>query len=225
MTLFLWLLERTENAKKNELVASASTRADVFFVMPTKPIAKKPIPGKPQAVKPAQKNVIQKKPAPAKTKGLSLLKKTPQASLVQKKPAPKPTLDKVENLAKEYLAEFKEVDLTFEKGTAVLEKYRAKYPELASYIREIVPGERRIEIRQRLEGEDVSLHLFAIRVLEDDARYEVKLSGDAEYKTVKPPEWLSLLHEKLARIVAKILYARETSKPEKQDLDSSEPAA
>jgi hypothetical protein len=116
MTLFLWLLERTEYAKKNELVASASTRADV-------------------------------------------------------------TLDKVENLAKEYLAELKEVDLTFEKGTAVLEKYRAKYPELASYIREVVPGERRIEIRQRLEGEDVSLHLFAIRVLEDEARYEVKLSG------------------------------------------------
>jgi hypothetical protein len=116
--------------------------------MPTKPVAKKPIPGKPQAVKPAQKNVVQKKPAPDKTKGL--LKGTPQASLVQKKPAPKPAPDKVENLAKEYLAELKEVDVTFDKGTAVLEKYRAKYPELASYIREIVPGERRIEIRQRL---------------------------------------------------------------------------
>ena len=217
--------------------------------MPTKPIAKNPIPGKFQAVKPAQKNVVQKKPAPNKTKGLRLLKETPQASLVQKKPAPdktkglpllketpqasivqkkpapKPAPDKVENLAKEYLAELKEVDVTFEKGTAVLEKYRAKYPELASYIREIVPGERRIEIRQRLEGEDVSLHLFAIRVLEDDARYEVKLSGDAEHKTVKPTEWLSLLHDKLARIVAKILYARETSKPEKQDLDLSGPAA
>ena len=48
----------------------------------------------------------------------------------------------------------------------------------ASYIREIVPGERRIEIRQRLEGEDASPHLFAIRVLEDEARYEVKLSGE-----------------------------------------------
>jgi hypothetical protein len=69
-----------------------------------------------------------------------------------------------QKIAKEYIAEFKEVDVTFEKGTAVLEKYRAKYPELASYIRGIVPGERRIEIRQRLEGEDVSLHLFAIRV-------------------------------------------------------------
>src|ERR1700686_1395827 len=172
-------------------------KADVFLAIPTKPVAKKPIPGNPQAVKPAQKNVVQKKPAP----------------------------DKVENLAKEYLAELKEVDVTFEKGTAVLEKYRAKYPELASYIREIVPGERRIEVRQRLEGEDINLHLFAIRVLEDEVRYEVKLSGDAEHKTVKPPEWLSLLHDKLARIVAKILYARETSKPEKQDLDVSGPAA
>ena len=181
--------------------------------MPTKTVAKKPIPGKPKAVK-----LAQKKTAPDKTKGLSLLKETPRASLVQKKPAPKPTPDKIENLAMEYLSELKEADVTFEKGTAVLEKYRAKYPELASYIREIVPGERRIEIRQRLEGEDINLHLFAIRVLEDETRYEVKLSGDAEHKTVKPPEWLSLLHDKLARIVAKILYARETSKPEKQDL-------
>ena len=98
-----------------------------FFAMPTKPVAKKPLPGKPQAVKPAQKNVVQKKPA-LDTKGLRLLKEAPQASLVQKKPAP----DKVENLVKEYLAELREVDVTFEKGTAVLEKYRAKYPELAS---------------------------------------------------------------------------------------------
>ena len=81
--------------------------------------------------------------------------------------------------------------MTFEKGTAVLEKYRAKYPELASYIQEIVPGEHRIEIRQRLEGEDIKLHLFAIRVLEDEVRYEVKLSGAPEHKTVKPPVRLS----------------------------------
>ena len=74
-----------------------------FFAMPTKPVAKKPLPGKPQAVKPAQKNVVQKKPAPAKAKGLRLLKETPQASLVQKKPAPKSAADKVENLAKEAL--------------------------------------------------------------------------------------------------------------------------
>ena len=138
--------------------------------MPTKPVAKKPIPGKPQAVKPAQKNVVQESLPPTKPRASLLLKEAPQASLVQKKPAPKPAPDKVENLAKEYLAELKEVDVTFEKGTAVLEKYRAKYPELASYIREIVPGERRIEIRQRLEGEDINLHLFAIRVLEDEVK-------------------------------------------------------
>ena len=189
--------------------------------MPSKPVAKKPIPGKLQAVKPAQKNVVQKKPAPDTTKGLRLLKEAPQASLVQKKPVP----DKLENLAKEYLAELREVDVTFEKGTAVLEKYRAKYPELASYIREIVPGEHHIEIRQRLEGEDIKLHLFAIRVLEDEVRYEVELSGDPEHKTVKPPVWLSLPHDRLARTVAKILYARETSKPEKQDLEVSGPVA
>ena len=68
--------------------------------------------GKSQAVNPAQKNVVQKKPVPDKTKGLPLLKGTPQASLIQKKPAPKATPDKVENLAKEYLAELKEVDVT-----------------------------------------------------------------------------------------------------------------
>ena len=87
--------------------------------------------------------------SPTKPRVSPLLKETPQASLIQKKPAPKATPDKVENLAKEYLAELKEVDVTFGRGTAVLEKYRAKYPELASYIREIVPGERRIEIKQR----------------------------------------------------------------------------
>ena len=83
-----------------------------FFAMPSKSVAKKPIQGKRQAVKPAQKNVVQKKPVPGKTKGLPLLKETPQASFVQNKPAPKPAPDKVENLAKEYLAELKEVDVT-----------------------------------------------------------------------------------------------------------------
>jgi hypothetical protein len=192
------------------LVPLATIRADVFSAMPNKRVPKKPIPGKPRGTKPAQKNVVQKKPAPDIAKDLRVLKETLRASPVQNNPAP----DKVENLALDYLAELKEADVTFEKGTAVLEKYRAKYPELAGYIREIVPG--RIEIRQRLEGEDINLHLFAIRVLEDEARYEVKLSGYAEVKTVKPPEWLSLLHDKLARIVAKILYAREKSGAKKQ---------
>ena len=177
---------------------------------------KKKQPSKPKAVKLTQKNVVQKKSAPDKAK-----RETLQATPAQKKPVP----DKVENLAKAYLAELREVDVTFEKGTAVLEKYRVKYPELASYIREVSPAERRIEIKQRLEGEDINLHMFAIRVLEDEVKYEVKLSGDVEHKTVKPPEWLSLLHDKLARIVAKILYARETSKPEKQDVGVSGPGA
>ena len=44
--------------------------------------------GKLQAVKPAQKNVVQKRPVPDKAKGLHLLKETLQTSLVQKKPAP-----------------------------------------------------------------------------------------------------------------------------------------
>jgi hypothetical protein len=39
------------------------------------------------------------------------LKETLQASFIQKKPVP----DKVENLAKDYLAELREVDVTFEK--------------------------------------------------------------------------------------------------------------
>ena len=88
--------------------------ADVFFAMPTKPVAKKPVPGKSQAVKPARKNVVQKTSAPDKAKGLRPLKETLQASLVQKKPA----ADKVEKLAKEYLSGLREVDVTFEKGTA-----------------------------------------------------------------------------------------------------------
>src|SRR6202030_2368973 len=97
------------------LVASASIRTDVFSAMPSKPVAKKPIPGKPQAIKPAKKNVAQKSPAPDNRKALRLLKEPLKTSPVQKKPAP----DKVENRAREYLAELKEADVTFEKGTAV----------------------------------------------------------------------------------------------------------
>ena len=74
--------------------------------MPTKPAAKKTIPSKPKAVKLTQKNVVQKKSAPDKAK-----RETLQATPAQKKPVP----DKVENLAKEYLAELREVDVTFEK--------------------------------------------------------------------------------------------------------------
>src|SRR5258708_12930666 len=79
-------------------------RADVFFAMPTKPVAKKPIPGKPQAVKPTQKNVVQKKPAPAKTRGLPLLKETPQPSLALKKPPQNPAPARLETLSNEHLS-------------------------------------------------------------------------------------------------------------------------
>jgi hypothetical protein len=80
--------------------------------------------------------------------------------LFRRSQAPKPAHDKVENLAKEYLAELIEVDVTFEKGTAVLEQYRAKYPELASYIREIVPGERRISLGLDFPGRIHGQHSF-----------------------------------------------------------------
>ena len=65
---------------------------------------------------PCQAKQSPKSQAPAKP-----AVKLVQKNVVQRKPAP----DKVENLAKEYLAELREVDVTFEKGTAVLEKYRA----------------------------------------------------------------------------------------------------
>jgi hypothetical protein len=38
---------------------------------------------------------------------------------------------------KDYLAKLREVDLTFENGAAVVEKYRSKYPELSKHIRRI----------------------------------------------------------------------------------------
>ena len=90
-------------------------------------------------------------------------------------------------------------------GTAVLEKYRTKNIMNSPATCERSFLETAASRRQRLEGEDINLHLFAVRVLEDEVRYEVKLSGAAEHKTVKPAEWLSLLHDKLARIVCQVL--------------------
>ena len=177
--------------------------------MPSKPAAKKPISSKTKVIKPVQKDPARKKPASEKGEGLRVLKQVLHLSPAQKKPAP----DKVEHLVKDYLAKLREVDVTFENGAAVVEKYRSKYPELSNHIRRIVPEERRIEITQNLgDDADLRLHLFAIRILGDDAQYEVTLSGDEGRKTVKSSEWLSLLHETLARLIAKIIYSRETSK-------------
>jgi hypothetical protein len=153
-----------------------------------------------------------KKPVPDKGQGLRALKRVLHLSPAQKKPAS----DKVEHLVRKYLAGLREVDVTFENGAAVVEKYRSKYPELSNHIRRIAPEERRIEITQNL-GEDADLRLFVIRILDDNAQYEVTLSKDEEHKTVKSSEWLFLLHDMLARIIAKILYARETSKEESRE--------
>jgi hypothetical protein len=104
---------------------------------------------------------------------------------------------------RDYLAKLREVDLTFENGAAVVEKYRSKYPELSNHIRRIVPDERVIEITQNLgDDADLRLHLFAIRILDDDALYEVTLSAEKEAQAVKSSEWLSTLHDTLARLIA-----------------------
>jgi hypothetical protein len=86
-----------------------------------------------------------KKACPRQTQGPSPFEGNVEDLPCSKDAAP----DKVENLAVEYLTELKEADVTFKKGTAVLKKYRVKYPELASYIREIAPGERRIPAKSR----------------------------------------------------------------------------
>jgi hypothetical protein len=67
--------------------------------MPTKPVAKKPIPGKPQASNPPRRMLSRRSLPLDKAKGLSHLKETLQASFIQKKPVP----DKVENPQKNIL--------------------------------------------------------------------------------------------------------------------------
>lgn len=147
-----------------------------------------------------------KEAAPDTGGGLRVLQQVLHLSPSRKKAAP----DKVEHLVRDYLAKLREVDLTFEDGAAVVEKYRSKYPELSKHIRRIVPEERLIEITQNL-GDDADLRQFVVRVLDDDTLYQVIFFG--EEKTVKSAEWLSLLQDTLARLIARIIYARETSKP------------
>jgi hypothetical protein len=179
--------------------------------MPTKSAAKKPVLVKAKVIQPVPKLPVQKKPESAKGEGLRVLKEVLHLAPAQKKAAP----DKVEHLVRGYLAKLKEVDVTFENGVAVIEKYRSKYPELSSHIRQIVPEERRIEITQNLgKDADQRLHLFVIRLLDNDVQYEVTAPGGEEPKIVRSSEWLTLLHDRLARIIANILYIRETSKTE-----------
>jgi hypothetical protein len=177
--------------------------------MPTKPAIKKTVTSKNKAIKPVEEKTAVKKAAPDKGEGLRVLKQVLHLSSSRKKPAP----DKVEHLVRDYLAKLREVDVTFEDGAAVVEKYRSKYSELSNHIRRIVPEERLIELTQNLgEDADLRLHQFAIRILDDDVRYEVTLSGEKQDRTVKSSEWLSLLHHTLARLIARIVHQRETSK-------------
>jgi hypothetical protein len=186
-------------------LAATASRGSIFPAMPTK----KTVAAKNKVIKPVKKNPAVKKAAPEKGEGLRVLQQVLHLSPSRKKAAP----DKVEQLVRDYLAKLREADLTFENGAAVVDKYRSKYPELSDHIRRIVPEERLIEITQNLgDDSDLRLHLFVIRILDDDALYEVTLSGEEERKTVKSSEWLSLLHDTLARLIARIIYARETSK-------------
>jgi hypothetical protein len=177
-----------------------------------KPFRKKPVEKKSVEEKPVEEKLVEEKPDSGKGEGLRVLKEVLHLAPAQKKFAP----DKIEHLVRDYLAKLKQVDVTFENGVAVIEKYRSKYPELSDHIQQIVPEERRIEITQNL-GKDVDerLHLFVIRLLDNDVQYEVTALEVEEPKIVKSSEWLSLLHDRLARIIANILYAQETSKAEK----------
>jgi hypothetical protein len=183
--------------------------------MPTKSAVKKSVLVKAKIIKPVPKIPKipeQKKPESPKGEGLRVLKEVLHLAPAQKKPVP----DKVESLARDYLAKFKEADVTFGNGAAVIEKYRTKYPELSNHILQILPEERRIEITQNLgKDADQRLHLFIIRLLDNDVQYEVTALEVEEPKIVKSSDWLSLVHDRLARIIANILYARETSTAEK----------
>jgi hypothetical protein len=189
-----------------ESLATASG-GSIFPAMPTKPATKKTVASKKKVNKPVEKNTAAKEAAPDTGGGLRVLKEVLHLSPSRKKAAP----DKVEHLVREYLAKLREVDLTFENGAAVVEKYRGKYPELSKHVRRIVPEERLIEITQNL-GDDADLRQFVIRVLDDDTLYEIIFSGEEKHQTVKSSEWLSLLQDTLARLIARIIYARETSK-------------
>ena len=116
--------------------------------------------------------------------------------------------DEVEDLVKEYLAERREADAVFQKAAAIVEKYRAQYPELSSYEPEIDLSARRISFKQTLIGEkDAALAVFELQIGEDGAVFNAKITGK-EDEDIKAEDWSFSLYRSLAGIIAAILCSR-----------------
>jgi hypothetical protein len=116
-----------------------------------------------------------------------------------------------DELVNQHLAAFRTADQTLADAKALVQTYRGKYPELATYVPEGPGEERLIQIREDLADPAAGSHKFRIRVKGRTPRYETRAAGDDEYHKSDASRWTQAFKDQLAVSVAKVILAREAA--------------
>jgi hypothetical protein len=125
-------------------------------------------------------------------------------------PSAKKTSDKVEGLVKKHLADIAMAEATFKSASALLEKYKTKYPELEQYVKSVSPSERSIHIVDDVKDPKRSNYNFKIAISGVVAAYQITNPEEKEHTGVDQEVWISNLEKVLAEAIARIILGRQS---------------
>jgi hypothetical protein len=127
-----------------------------------------------------------------------------------KTPRAKKKTDRIEDLVKKHLANIGKAEETFRKASALLEKYKTKYPELEQYVKNVSPDDRSIQMDDDVKDPRHAHHSFKIAIAGVAVTYQMTHSEEKEPTKVDEVDWIMRLEEVLAKAIAQITLARQS---------------
>jgi hypothetical protein len=127
----------------------------------------------------------------------------------------KKTPDRIEELVRKHLANIETAEDTFKSASALLEKYKIKYPELEQYVENVSPDDRSIQMGDDVEDPKRAYHRFKIEIAGVAVAYQVTHPEEKDHTNVDQADWIFHLEAVLARAIAQIILARQSESASK----------
>ena len=137
--------------------------------------------------------------------------KKPQAKIqtVKKQiPVKKIAPDRIEELVKKHLGNIGEAENAFKSASALLEKHKAKYPELEQYIEHVSLSDRSIQILEDIKDPRRAHYIFKILLTGVEPAYQVAHPGEKDHTNVDRAAWIFDIEVALAKAIAQITLSR-----------------
>jgi hypothetical protein len=116
--------------------------------------------------------------------------------------------ERIQELVRKQLENIGEAENVFNSASTLLEKHKAKYPELEQYIEHVSPSDRSIQILEDIKDPKRGYYIFKILLTGVECGYQVAHPGEKDHTNVDRAAWMFAFEMALAKAIAQLTVSR-----------------